>query len=157
MGRKSVKENKTYYQQSREAADLTRDEAAEKTGFISADKIEKIESEKTLPRPEEVLAMATAYKAPELPNYFCSHECPIGIKYIPEIKDKPLSQITIDMLATLNALERDKNRLIEIVVDGKIDEDEREDFSAIRAKLNEMAAAIDSLSLWVNKTLEQDK
>ena len=58
MGRKSTKENKTIYQTSRESLGLTRDQAAEKLEFISADRIEKIEYQKSLPHPEEVMAMA---------------------------------------------------------------------------------------------------
>ena len=42
MGRKSTKENKNIYQTSREAMEYTREAAAEKLGFISADRIEKI-------------------------------------------------------------------------------------------------------------------
>ena len=80
MGRKSTKENKTIYQTSRESLGLTRDQAAEKLEFISADRIEKIEYQKSLPHPEEVMAMADCYKEPILCNYFCSHECPIGIE-----------------------------------------------------------------------------
>ena len=102
----------------------TREAAAEKLGFISSDRIEKIENERTLPHPEEILAMADCYKNPSLCNYFCSHECPIGIEYIPEIKAKTLSQITLEMLATLNKLTSEKNRLIEITVDGELSEDE---------------------------------
>ena len=104
MGRKSTKENKTIYQTSREEMNYSRETAAEKLAFISSDRIEKIESEKTLPHPEEVLAMADCYKNPSLCNYFCSHECPIGIEYVPEVKSKELSQITLEMLATLNKL-----------------------------------------------------
>ena len=120
MGRKSTKENKNIYQTSREAMEYTRDAAAEKLGFISADRIEKIENERSLPHPEEVLAMADCYKNPALCNYFCSHECPIGIEYVPEIKAKDLSQITLEMLATLNKLTHEKERLIEITVDGEL-------------------------------------
>ena len=58
MGRKSTRENKNIYQTSREAANLTREGAAEILEFISADRIEKIESEKSLPHPDEILAMA---------------------------------------------------------------------------------------------------
>lgn len=78
MGRKSTKENKNVYQTSREALELTRDKASELLKFMSADRIEKIESEKSLPHPEEILAMAECYKTPSLCNYYCSHECPIG-------------------------------------------------------------------------------
>lgn len=157
MPKKSVKENKNIYQISREELDYTRAQAAEKLQFISADRIEKIESEKTLPRPEEILAMAECYQKPSLCNYYCSHECPIGQEYVPEIKSKDLSQITLEMLATLNSLDKEKNRLIEITVDGEISADEIEDFKAIQTKLEEMAMTIDSLNLWVSNTIASGK
>lgn len=64
MGRKSTKENKNIYQTSREAVELTREAAAEQLQFISSDRIEKIENEKSLPHPDEILAMADCYKNP---------------------------------------------------------------------------------------------
>ena len=62
MGKKSIKENKNIYQKSREALELTRERAAELMEFISDDRIEKIESEKSYPHPDEIVAMAKAYK-----------------------------------------------------------------------------------------------
>ena len=161
MGRKSTRENKNIYQISRESLGFSRELASEKMEFISSDRIEKIENERSLPYPNEVLAMAEAYKNPSLCNYFCSHDCPIGQKYIPEIQQKELSQITLEMLASLNMLAKEKDRLIEITVDGKITEDEMEDFNKIREQLNQMSMIIDSLKLWVdnsiaNGTMEQD-
>ncbi len=153
MGRKSTKENKNIYQTSRENRNLSREAAAEKLGFLSADRIEKIENEKTLPHPEEVLAMADCYKNPSLCNYFCSHECPIGIEYVPEIKTKELSQITLEMLATLNKLVHAKERLIEITVDSQLSQDELPDFLKIKEDLEKMALAIDSLNLWLDNTI----
>ena len=157
MGRKSTKENKNIYQTSRATMEYTRDAAAEKLGFISADRIEKIENEKSLPHPEEVLAMADCYKNPSLCNYFCSHECPIGIEYVPEIRAKDLSQITLEMLATLNKLTHEKERLIEITVDGELSEDELPDFLKIKDQLEKMALAIDSLNLWLDQTIAAGK
>lgn len=157
MGRKSTKENKNIYQISRENMEYSRDTAAEKMGFMSSDRIEKIENEKSLPHPEEVLAMAGCYKNPSLCNYFCSHECPIGIEYVPEIKEKALSQITLEMLATLNKLVREKDRLIEITVDGELSEDELPDFLKIKEELKEMSLAIDSLNLWMDQTIASGK
>ncbi len=153
MGRKSTKDNKNIYQRSREEAEFTRDSAAEALEFISSDRIEKIENEKSLPHPEEILAMADVYKCPSLCNYFCSHECPIGQEYVPEIKFKELSQITLEMLASLNTLEKEKNRLIEITVDGVISDDERKDFEKIQEQLAQISMAIDSLQLWVQKAI----
>lgn len=157
MGRKSTKENKNIYQTSREDMGLTREAAAELLEFISSDRIEKIESEKSLPHPDEILAMADCYKNPTLCNYYCSHECPIGQEYVPEVKLKDLSQITLEMLASLNSLEKEKSRLIEITVDGIISEDEKEDFERIQNHLAQIAMAVDSLQLWVQKAIVDGK
>lgn len=62
MGRLSIKKNKTQYQIFREELGLSREKASELLGWISADRIEKIENEKSLPHPDEVLEMSVAYK-----------------------------------------------------------------------------------------------
>lgn len=155
MGRKSVKENKNIYQEIREELSLTREEASNLLDFISSDRIEKIENDKTLIRPEEVLKMAEVYKRADLPNIYCTHECPIGKKYIPEIEKKDLSQITLEMLAILNSLEKQKNRLIEITVDGEISKDEKEDFENIKEQLYEMSKTIASLTMWIDSHIDK--
>lgn len=157
MGRKSIKENKNIYQLSREAVNLTREKASMELQFISADRIEKIESEKSYPHPDEIMAMAKCYKNPSLCNYFCSHECPIGIDSVPEIEVKELSQITLEMISTLNRLYKDKDRLIEITVDGAITSDEAREFREIQNTLEQMSAAIASLKLWVDNTIASGK
>ena len=88
MGRKSIRENKNEYQLAREAAGLTRAEAAELMEYISESRIEKIESEKSEPHPDEIVAMAHAYKRPGLCNYFCSTKCPLGQNSVPQVEDK---------------------------------------------------------------------
>lgn len=153
MGRKSTKENKNIYQLSREAADLTRDGASEQMVYISADRIEKIESGRSAPHPEEILTMSECYKNPGLCNYFCSHECPIGMKHVPAVPERELPQVTLEVLATLNALVRDKDRLIEITADGKVSSDELRDFREIRTRLDRMGVAIDALGLWVQNQI----
>lgn len=157
MGRRSVKENKNIYQECREDLGLTREAASELLEFISDDRIEKIESGRSAPRPEEIMKMAECYKRPELTNYFCTHECPIGRKHVPVVESKELSQITLQMLATLNSLDREKNRLIEITVDGEISEDEKADFENIRRQLAELEKAISSLTLWVSNAANNGK
>lgn len=153
MGKKSVKENKTIYQLQREALNLTREAASNQMEIISSDRIEKIESQKSLPHPDEILTMAECYKAPALCNYFCSHECPIGQKNVPEIKMKDLSQIVLEMLATLNTLENEKNRFIEITADGTIDDSEIADFINIQEQLNRISMVANTLQLWVDQTI----
>ncbi len=150
MGRKSVKANKNAYQISREAAGLTRERAGELMSFVSDDRIEKIESERSLPHPEEVLAMSRCYRDARLCNYYCSHECPIGQIYVPEIELKSLSQITLETVNAINSLEKRKNRLIEIAVDGRIDPDEKEDFDDIKKELDEISEAVQTLRMWID-------
>ena len=157
MGKKSIKENKNVYQTSREAMELTREKASEEMVYISADRIEKIESEKSLPHPDEILAMAECYKNPHLANYYCSHECPIGKQYVPEVKSRDLSQIVLEMLASLNAVNKERERLIEITADGEISVDEYEDFQNIRDQLEKISTSSDALQLWVEKTIAEGK
>lgn len=153
MGKKSIKENKNIYQISREAQGLTREKASELLEFMSDDRIEKIESEKSYPHPDEIMQMAKVYKAPALRNYYCTHECPIGQVHVPELQLKDLSQITLEILNSLNSIEKDKNKFINIAVDGAITADEYEDFVAIKDKLDQISVAVRSLTLWVDQTI----
>ncbi len=155
MGKKSVKENKNIYQISREDRELTREQAAEEMVFVSADRIEKIENERSFPHPDEILAMAECYKRPSLCNYYCSHECPIGQKYVPEVQLKDLSQVTLEVLSALNNLEKEKNRLVDITVDGKISVDEYGDFINIKNKLDAISNSVSALRLWVEKSISE--
>ena len=52
------------------------------------------------------------------------------------------------MLASMNSLEKLKNRLIEITADGEISIDEIEDFARIESGIEEIAMAADALTLW---------
>ena len=55
MARVSTKENKNIYQLTRESLKLTRESASELLETISPERIEKIENERSLPYPDEVL------------------------------------------------------------------------------------------------------
>ena len=136
---------------------LTREKASELLGYISASRIEKIESNKALPHPDEIMAMAQCYKMPSMCNHYCANVCSIGKKNLPEIQTKDLSQITLNILASLNSLESEKNRLIDITVDGIISKDEKEDFERIKDELSQISMAVDSLSLWVEQAIIDGK
>ena len=153
MGRRSTKENKNMYQQAREAAELTREQASERMRFVSEDRIEKIESGRSEPHPEEVAAMAEAYRTPLLRNRFCSGECPLGRERVREIPEKDLPGIVIGLLADLNALNGQRERLIEIASDGEIHEDERADFEKIAERLSSVTVSAGALQLWMEKQI----
>ena len=153
MGRSSTRENKTRYQLAREELGLSREKASELLETIAPERIEKIESERSLPRPDEVLIMAEKYKTPSLCNYFCARQCPIGQQYVPEIRSSELSDIVLKMLASLNAMDRKKERLIEIAADVTISKDEIDDFVRIQKELERISVTVETLQLWVEKML----
>lgn len=151
MGRRSIRSDKTVYQLAREEAGYTRAQASEALDFMTESRIERIEYG-TLPFPEEVIAMSEAYRKPELCNYYCSHECAIGKQSVPQLSNADnLPAIVLEILASLNTLSREKDRLIEISADGDISPDEMKDFEQIRNKLDELSVTIDSLKLWLDK------
>lgn len=152
-GRTSTKENKTEYQLRREALGYSRDKASELMDFVSADRLEKIENEVSPPRPEEILAMSNAYQDPELCNYFCSVQCPIGQKYVPSVKIRDLSEIVLKMLSSLNSVERQRDRFIDITADGKIEGEEIKDFVDIQNELEKISLTVEAMQLWVEQMI----
>ena len=153
MARASVKENKSIYQLKREELGLSREKAAELLQFITPERIERIESGKAGAHPDEVVLMAEKYQCPHLCNYFCANECEIGKQYVPEIKAKALSQIILEMLASLNSMQRRQERLIEITSDGVIEDEEIRDFIAIQEELEKISVTVETLQLWVEQKL----
>lgn len=161
MGRISIKKNKNIYHVRREELGLSREKASEVLGTIPAERIEKIENERTLAHPDEILAMANGYKMPTLCNHYCSNECPIGQRYVPEITIKNLSQIVLEMLASLNSMKKKQERLIEITANGIIEEKEIEDFFNIQQELERISVTVETLQLWTeqmiaNNTINHD-
>ena len=123
MGKKSVKENKNAYQNSREEAGFTRQQASELMEFISAD------------------------------NYYCSNKCPIGKEYVPQVEFKDLTQITLEVLSTLNSLGKEKDRFIEIAADSRTTKEEIPDFLNIKRELEQISLTADSLRLWIDHSI----
>ena len=154
MARKSTRENKNIYQLTREDLGLTREQASELLVTMSPERVEKIESERSMPHPDEVLLMSDTYKHPALCNYYCANQCPIGAQYVPEVKIKDLSQIVLETIASLNTMQRQKDRLIEITVDGKITSDELSDFVHIQQELEKISIAVETLQLWCEQMLD---
>ena len=153
MARVSMKANKTVYQQKREELGLSREKASELLEVIPPERIERIESGKFSAHPDEVIVMAEKYNAPQLCNHYCANEGAIGKQYVPEIKIKDLSQIILEMLASLNSLKKRQERLIEITADGVIEKDEVPDFIMIQEELERISITVETLQFWVEQKL----
>ena len=157
MAKRSTKENKSVYQLAREKENLTREEAESNCPALTADRIAKIEGDRTAVHPEDVMLMAECYKAPGLCNYYCSHECAIGRDRVPEVKTKELAQIAVETLNALNKMNREKERLLEIVEDGTVRPDERDDFLTIKTTLDKIAVSVRTMQLWIDESMAQGK
>lgn len=157
MGKVSIKENKNIYQLRREELGLSRDKASEILETISPERIERIENGKLAIHPDEVLQMSKGYKMPNLCNHYCANECSIGKEYVPEVKIKDLSQIVLEMVASLNSMKNKQERLIEITADGLIDEEEIEDFVKIQKELERISIIVETLQMWSEQMVANKK
>ncbi|MDD5983486.1 MAG: hypothetical protein PUC07_06785, partial [Solobacterium sp.] len=81
----------------------------------------------------------------------------IGKQYVPEIKIKDLSAITLEMLASLNSMHKKQERLIEIAADGRISNDELDDFINIQSELEKISITVEALQLWSEDMLAKGK
>lgn len=151
----------TIYKEIRKKHGLTRDDVCCKASLtdkpIQPERLERIENGKFPITPDEVMLLAEIYGEPTLCNYYCSKECPIGEKYVPEVKVKDLAQIVLEMLSSLNSMKKRQERLIEITADGTIDDDEIKDFVFIQKELERISVAVEALQLWVEQMLADKK
>ncbi len=151
----------TVYKETRKKHELTRDDVCDKASLmnnpIQSERLERIENGKFPITPDEVMLLAEIYGEPTLCNHYCSKECPIGEKYVPEIKVKDLTQIVLEMLSSLNSMKKKQERLIEITADGTIDEDEIKDFVYIQKELERISITVETLQLWVEQMLADKK
>ncbi|MBQ8763229.1 MAG: helix-turn-helix transcriptional regulator [Clostridia bacterium] len=149
------------YKEIRKKHGLTRDEVCNRASLINnpiqPERLERIENDKFPIVPEEVMLLSEIYGEPSLCNYYCSNECTIGQKYVPEIKVKDLAQIVLEMLASLNSLKKRQERMVEITVDGIIDDDEIKDFVFIQNELEHISITVETLQLWVEQMLAEEK
>lgn len=151
----------TVYKEIRKKHDLTRDDVCDKASLmnipIQPERLERIENGKFPITPDEVMLLAEIYGEPTLCNHYCSKECPIGEKYVPEVKVKDLAQIVLEMLSSLNSMKKSQERLIEITADGMIDDDEIKDFVFIQKELERISITVETLQLWVEQMLADKK
>lgn len=80
-----------------------------------------------------------------------------AVPYRPAVRTvvtrRELPAIILEMLASLNAMNSKKERLIEIAADGKISNDEIDDFIHIRQELERISLTVETLQLWTERML----
>ncbi len=145
-----MSEKENIFKSSRVNAKKTQAEAAEALN-VSEDKISNYETGKTEPKPSDVKLLADFYKDPYLCNKYCANVCEIGRGDMPQVELKELPHLTVSILASLNTISSETNRLLEIAEDGTVSSDELTDFNSIMKKLDKIEMAVTALKLWAKK------
>lgn len=155
MGKATKAQSSPYYKARMAAAayndDFCSREAAADTVGIERTRMARIELGLICPYPEEVRMMADAYNAPELCNYHCTTDCPIGRETVPKAETGGLEQIAVRVYSALRTADTIREQLIEIAADGVIDDSERPTLAQISARLRRMQAAASELQIYIDK------
>jgi hypothetical protein len=159
MSKKATKAADNIYYKARMEAAVTNDRlnsregAAEIVG-IDRTRLARIELESICAYPEEVLMMSEIYNAPELENYFCCEQCPIGKHSVPHLEVMKIDRLTISILSSLKDVKSVKDSLIEVVADGVITADEKPQLENILDSLEKISVEAQKLRLWTEKYLK---
>lgn len=139
----------------KEDAGLSREQAAGKMS-LSVSKLEKIERDELYASAQDIVEMAEVYNAPELCSYFCANECEIGKQQylnVSEAGDEDLAHIAVALLNSVNALNDQRNRFIEMSADDLIDRDELRDLLKIHMSLKQLSEVANTLNVWIKNEI----
>lgn len=128
----------------------SREGAAEILG-IDRSRLARIELGSVTAYPEEVLLMADAYNAPELLNYYCTGECPIGCQCQKRLEMNEADRVTIKIIAALREGKDIEKMLLTIMEDGEIQSHEYPVLQVIISNLDKLSNATAELKVWAAK------
>lgn len=129
---------------------LNNSESAQDLVYIERTKLLAIESGDKNPSPDDVVSMAKVYDAPELCNYYCTNQCPIGGGK-PTLMYEDLNEIAVRLLSAMHFLSETRDTIYRVLEDGKINNNEIDDFMRIIETLKKLSYSADSLELWAKK------
>lgn len=132
------------YQIAREGAGITQERAAELIG-LSVESIRSYESEKRVPADDTVIKMVDIYNANYLAYQHLKYKTQVGNRVLPEVEEMPLSEAALRMIHELNDCMNYQASIVEIAMDGKVDESEREDWLEVRQRCKSLCRAIFAL------------
>ena len=153
MGREARKAaGNPWYEARKMAAEYddrlcSREGAAERLGMsVSAVADAELGLTKCMPVDKAVL-MADLYNAPQLLNYYCLHECPIGCRHSISDEVVDIDRVTVKLLKGLRVdkLEEIKDSLLDIAEDGKITDDEKPELKEVLDYLDSLAKTVSEL------------
>ena len=123
---------------------------------IDRGRLYRIESGVADPYPEEVHLMADFYNAQELRNYYCNEICPLG-ECVAKADVTSLDRITVMAMSSFEKTDETKQKLLKIVADGVVSENEKSEMMAIVKNLGELEGIAQNLKNWVKRNLTEVK
>ena len=163
MGRATKAQGNPYYIARMRAAEVnddlsSREGAADVTG-IERTRLARIELGTIVPYPDEVRMLADAYTAPELMNYYCSHDCQIGGcmgNLLPVTPASSLSELACQAAIYLRNAGNIRDQLINISADGIISEDERPILETLLEQLGHISQVARQLQAIALKIVKEE-
>ncbi len=121
---------------------LTRPGAADELPGVTEDSLKKYELDITKPPNTVVALMADAYNEPELRQWYCVNECPLG-RDCREIPEMPAERALIRLQNSVYEMERLIRELSLVMEDGEITETDADVIPQIRDRLLEFRRRAD--------------
>jgi len=165
MGRDAAKAAGNPWYEARKTAAFyddrlkSREGAAERLGMSpSAVADAELGLTKCMPVDKAVM-MADLYNAPQLLNYYCTHECPIGGRQSLSDQVVCIERVTVKLLRELKVdqLEIIKDKLLAIAEDGIISQDEAPELSEVLDFLDRLTMTISELKIIGQIALRQSR
>lgn len=159
MGKATKAQGNPYYVARMWAAEInddlsSREGAADVTG-IERTRLARIELGTIIPYPDEVRMLADAYTAPELMNYYCSHDCQIGrcmSNLMPLNPAANVEQLACQAAIALRHADNIREQLLDISADGIISPDEQDTLEALLEQLGQISQVARQLQAIAMKT-----
>lgn len=132
-------ENRNIYQTARKAAGLTQEAAAEQLA-VSVESLRAYENGYRIPPNDVVARMVVCYDKQYLAYQHLSESTELMARVVPQLEQRSLMETVLRLFNRLKRLDREGSveQLLEMAEDGRITEDEREDFEAIVSDLREI-------------------
>ena len=135
------------YKELRTRADLSQDDVSDD---IPRNALSSFENGNKTPSSEDIVCMSRAYKSKRLCHWYCAKECPVGkeikLLQIDPLKTEDFGQVMMTIHSAIRHLKNlNLDELIDISMDGKIEELEKETYMSIKESLADLARAYGAL------------
>jgi len=132
-------------------------EGAAEIVCIERTRLANIELGNIKPHPEEVNLMANIYNAPDLVNYYCSGQCPLGCGRVDRLSPRNLESAAMKIGRLTRNIDEIARVVSDIAEDGQITQEERPEFEESMKQLLALKTSIEELLLVAEQSNVEDR